>query len=180
MSREHKRFEVAVLPHLDAAFNLARWLTGDETQARDAVQNAALRALNYIATLRGEEGRAWFMGIVRNVCLDALRERSAHRADIDVEDLLEGSVDMAPFESGIPGPEEHFERRATRQSVNATLRALPVAFREVLVLREIEEMSYDEIAQVTGVPAGTVMSRLSRARKQFRSTFPLHEEKGNF
>lgn len=175
---KHERFEALVLPHLDASFNMARWMMGDEAQARDAVQNAAMRALSYIANLRGANGRAWFFGIVRNVCLDALRERSARYSDLDVIELLEGSDESGGLETHIPGPDHELERRATQDNVNATLRALPVAFREVLVLREIEDMSYDEIALVTGVPVGTVMSRLSRARRQFRVAFATREERG--
>ena len=172
------RFGVAVLPHLDAAFNLARWMTGDEALARDAVQTAAERALGYLASLRGSEGRPWFLGIVRNVCLDALRERSTRRGDLDVAELLDGPDELAHLGSHGAGPEDALERRATRAGVNATLRALPVVFREALVLREMEDMSYEDISAVTGVPVGTVMSRLSRARRQFRAAYAELVEKG--
>lgn len=174
----HERFEALVLPHLDAAFNMARWIVGDEAQARDAVQNAAVRALRYIANLRGTDGRAWFFGIVRNVCLDALSERSARHNDLDVTELLDGSDESGGLENVFSGPDHELERRATREHVNATLRALPVAFREVLVLREMEDMGYEEIALVTGVPVGTVMSRLSRARRQFRVTYATRDKTG--
>jgi len=174
----HERFEAAVLPHLDAAFNLARWMTGDEALACDAVQSAAVRALSYIASLRSNEGRPWFLGIVRNVCLDTLREQSARSGDLDVSALMDGQGELEQMGSATTRPEDELERRAARDSVNATLRALTVVFREVLVLREIEDMSYEEIAAVTGVPVGTVMSRLSRARQQFRAGFVALEEKG--
>jgi RNA polymerase sigma factor (sigma-70 family) len=174
----HEIFEAAVLPHLDAAFNLARWITGDEALARDAVQTSALRALTYIASLRGDQGRPWFLGIVRNVCMDASREQSARIGDLDVATILEGSAELEHLGSAGDSPEHGLELRATKASVNATLRALPVIFREVLVLREIEDMSYEEIAIVTGVPPGTVMSRLSRARRQFRESFPAIAAKG--
>ena len=172
------RFEGAVLPHLDAAFNLARWMTGDEALSRDAVQVAAERALGYIASLRGSEGRAWFLGIVRNVCLDALREQSVRRGDRDIADLLDSPDELEHLSSSDARPDEVLERRATREGVNATLRALPVVFREALVLREMEDLSYEDIAAVTGVPIGTVMSRLSRARRQFRVAYAALVEKG--
>ena len=167
-----------MLPHLDAAFNLARWLAQDDTLARDAVQAAALRALDYIGALRGNDGRAWFLGIVRNVCLDALRERAARRGDLDLAALIDGPGELDQLGSAGHAPDDELERRATRASVNATLRGLPVVFREVLVLREMEDMGYEEIAAVTGVPIGTVMSRLSRARHQFRVAFLALDEKG--
>jgi RNA polymerase sigma factor (sigma-70 family) len=173
-----KRFGAAVLPHLDAAFNLARWMTGDEALARDSVQIAAERALSYLASLRGSEGRPWFMGIVRNVCLDALREQSARRGDLDVTELLDGPDELEHLGSRNGKPEDALERLATQAGVNATLRALPVVFREALVLREIEDMSYEDISMVTGVPIGTVMSRLSRARQQFRVAYAALVEKG--
>jgi RNA polymerase sigma-70 factor (ECF subfamily) len=174
---EHARFEAAVVPHLDAAFNLARWMTGEDALARDVVQNAALRALAYIGSLRGDAGRAWFLGVVRNVCLDALRERSARQGDLDLSDIEEGSEEFLQLASATASPEAQLERQATRERVNAILRALPVAFREVLVLREIEDLSYEEIVTVTGLPIGTVMSRLSRARRKFRSLFVEQETK---
>jgi RNA polymerase sigma-70 factor (ECF subfamily) len=173
-----ERFAAAVLPHLDAAFNLARWMSGDEALARDSVQIAAERALSYLTSLRGNEGRPWFLGIVRNVCLDALRERSARRGDLDVTELLDGPDELTYLGSHSSKPEDALERRATQEGVNATLRALPVAFREALVLREIEDMSYEDISTVTGVPIGTVMSRLSRARRQFRVAYAALVEKG--
>jgi RNA polymerase sigma-70 factor (ECF subfamily) len=176
LTSEHGRFESAVLPHLDAAFNLARWLTGDDGQARDAVQTGALRALNYIDNLRGEEGRSWFLAIVRNVCMDALRDRAARASDLDVVEWAEGPAGLEQLSEPASRPDELMERRATRERVNATLRSLPVVYREALVLREIEDMGYEEIAIVTGVPIGTVMSRLSRARRHFRAAFLAQEE----
>ncbi len=173
MSDSGTRFGTMVLPHLDAAFNLARWITGSDSQAKDAVQTAAERALRYIGSLKGDAGRAWFLGIVRNVCNDELRERKSRYAALDVSEILEGPHELAELGTPQRGPEQELQQRATRAEVNAVLRALPAVLKEVLVLREMQDMSYKEIADITGVPVGTVMSRLSRAREQFRSAFAL-------
>jgi RNA polymerase sigma-70 factor, ECF subfamily len=155
-----------VLCHLDAAYNLARWMMGQESDARDVVQIAALRAFSYIDSLRGDDGKAWLLGIVRNCCLSALRERSQQQAWLDVDALGDESDVLSDDSSS---PHALLERKADRAMVNAALSRLAPAFREVLILREMEEMSYEAIAAVVGVPMGTVMSRLSRARRQFRA-----------
>jgi len=165
------RFTLAVLPHLDAAFNLARWSLGEDSLARDAVQAASVRALSYLDTLRGNDGKAWFLGIVRNQCFDLLRERTARRHDLDLEDYLDDPEAGEALTSTQLGPEQWLERQADRAQVNAALASLPVSFREVLILREMEELSYADIARITDVPVGTVMSRLARGRALFRSTF---------
>ncbi|MBV8125658.1 MAG: sigma-70 family RNA polymerase sigma factor [Burkholderiaceae bacterium] len=160
-------FETRVLPHLDAAYNLARWLLRDDHAAEDAVQNALMRAMRYIASLRGDDARAWLMGIVRNTCFSAL------------EQMREGpqwvEFDEAAFDAGLnavdgaPGdPAVQLQRLRTRRGVDAAIRALSPPLREVIVLRELEGLDYAEIAAITGVPMGTVMSRLSRAREKLR------------
>ena len=158
------RFETTVLCHLDAAYNLARWMMGQESDARDAVQAAALRAFTYIDSLRGDNGKAWLLGIVRNCCLSALRERSQHHAWLDIDDFDEAEALSSESDS----PHVMFQRKVDRAMVNAALNRLAPPFREVLILREMEDMPYEMIAAVAGVPLGTVMSRLSRARRQFR------------
>jgi RNA polymerase sigma factor (sigma-70 family) len=175
VTSSNNRFDKAVMPHLDAAFNLARWLLGDDNAARDVVQNAAIRALQYLGSLRGDEGRSWFLGIVRNVAMDALKERSARSRDLDVDEMADSEL---PAVDEHIGPVAELERRATRDEVNIVLRMLPVAYREVLVLREMEDMTYDEIASVTGTPLGTVMSRLARARRRFRDDFLSRQADG--
>jgi RNA polymerase sigma factor (sigma-70 family) len=149
-----------VLTHLDAAYNLARWLVRDPNLAEDVVQEAVLRGINYFASFRGEDGRAWLMRIVRNTAYTMLAAR--RRAGI-----VEAQDHEAGFEVPDPGegPEGALLRQDDALKLERALSALPVELRECLVLKELEELSYKEIAEVTGVPIGTVMSRLWRARR---------------
>jgi RNA polymerase sigma-70 factor (ECF subfamily) len=151
-----ERFERALLPHLDAAYNLARWLTGSGHEAEDAVQEACLRALEYFEGFRGEDGRAWLLAIVRNTCYDRLRRTRP------TEELLDAADSAA-------GPEALQLQAADRALVHRGMERLPAEYREALVLREMEGLSYREIARVAGVPVGTVMSRLARARAGLRA-----------
>lgn len=154
-----ERFEHAMLPHLDAAYNLARWLTGSAADAEDAVQDACVRALTFFDGFHGADGRAWLLAIVRNTCYDWLRK---HRRVT----LLASPEELDRKPDPAPGPEMEQLRRADAQMVQEGLASLPAEYREALVLRELEGMQYREIAQVTGVPIGTVMSRLARGRKR--------------
>ena len=163
-----RRFEAAVLPHLDAAYNLARWLLRDEQSAQDVVQEAYLRAFRFFDGFRGDQdARPWLLGIVRNSCFPWLRERGREPVEFD-EERDSDQRDPALYEA-TDGPERLLERKLERAQVNAAVATLTPLFREVLILREIEAMSYDEIAQVMGIPVGTVMSRLSRARSMLRT-----------
>lgn len=154
------RFERAMLPHLDAAYNLARWLTGSSQHAEDLAQDSYVRALSFFDGFHGEDGRAWLLAIVRNTCYDWLKKnRRYEQARGDAEE-----VDRAA--DGAPDPEEQQLRQADRRTVQENLEKLPEEYREVLVLRELEGMSYKQIARVTDAPIGTVMSRLARARKR--------------
>ena len=166
------RFERAMLPHLDAAYNLARWLARSAQDADDVVQEACLRALSFFDGFHGEDGRAWLLAIVRNTSYDWLRKhrRNANLA-VAVDDL-EWAADAAP------DPEEEQLRNADRDRVHRGLEALPADYREVLVLRELEGMSYKQIARVTDAPIGTVMSRLARARKRLMLTLTGAGRKG--
>ncbi len=150
-------FEQAILPHLDSAYNLARWLVRDPSLADDVVQDAVVRALGYFASFRGGDGRSWLMHIVRNAALDALAKRGRI---IPVPDFVEDEPDPSD------DPEAALARCQNQRVLAQALEALPIELRECLVLRELEDMSYKEIAAITGVPAGTVMSRLWRARQQ--------------
>jgi len=159
--------ESKLLPHLDAAFNLARWLTRNDHDAEDVVQEAYVRALRYFDSLKGGDARPWLLGIVRNTCFTWL-EKNRPAELVAVEDL-----DALPAEPEATGgaplnPEVILLQSANRKLVNQALEELPLIYREVLVMREIEDMSYKEIATVAGVPLGTVMSRLARGRDMLR------------
>ena len=164
-SRSHQsrsgRFEAVVLPHLDAAYNLARWLTGTPADAEDAVQEAFVKALRYFDSCRGGNARPWFLRIVRNACFDWLK---ANRGGANGDDANGEDVAEDVFSGPAPDPECLLARDEERRLVDDLIAALPAGYREVIVLRELEELSYREIAEVTGTPIGTVMSRLSRAR----------------
>jgi RNA polymerase sigma-70 factor, ECF subfamily len=163
---QSRRFESLALPHLDAAYNLARWITGNDEDAQDVVQEAVLRALRYFASFRGDNARPWLLQIVRHTCFAWMkRNRPSDMVTLDDEDepastAWHDSSPDEPFMAVVRGDE--------RTQVNQALAQLPVAFREVLVLRELEDLSYREIATIAEVPVGTVMSRLSRARNLMR------------
>jgi RNA polymerase sigma-70 factor (ECF subfamily) len=153
------RFEQAVLPQLDAAYNLARWLTRNSTDAEDVVQDACERALKYFGAFHGGDAKAWFLTIVRHACYDWLkRNRPAEIIPGDgqaMEDVADPNA---------PTPEQVVMKNASAAALTEAIAALPVGYREVLILRELEEMPYREIARVVDIPIGTVMSRLARAR----------------
>jgi RNA polymerase sigma-70 factor (ECF subfamily) len=157
------RFEEAVLPHLDAAYNLARWLVRDPVAAEDVVQDAVLRALKYFASFRGGDERAWLLRIVRNTAYSSIGKRGgAAEIPLGSEDGEGPGMDVP---DPAPGPEAILAQRQDLARLDAALAALPIELRECLVLCELEELSYKEIAEVTQVPIGTVMSRLWRARQ---------------
>lgn len=153
------RFEQTVLPHLDAAYNLARWLIPDERDAEDAVQEACLRAFRFVDGFRGGDSRAWLLRIVRNTCYSWLRQNREAQASVPFEETLSQAVDDDA------DPEVVAFHAVDTQMLRQALEEMPVEFREVIILRELEGLSYKEIASVTDVPMGTVMSRLARARQ---------------
>jgi RNA polymerase sigma-70 factor (ECF subfamily) len=163
----HGEFEQVMLPHLDAAHNLARWLVRDSSIAEDVVQDAYERAWKYFAAFRGGSGRAWLLQIVRNAAYSTLKAR---RRGMEVS-LSSGT--RAADEDGVdmdlpdpnPGPEATLAQRQDLAALDDALNALPVGWRECLILREVEALSYKEMARIMDVPIGTVMSRLSRARQ---------------
>ena len=156
----HSVFEQAVLPHLDAAYNLARWLTRNDHDAEDVAQEACLRAMRFFDGFRGGSVRSWLLTIVRNTYLTSLQKSRAK--------------EMAPLEDDVESdaanPEEQLIDRVDGQTLRQALDALPAEYREVIVLRELEELSYKEIADIAGIPIGTVMSRLARARRRLQES----------
>jgi RNA polymerase sigma-70 factor (ECF subfamily) len=159
-SSETDRFEALIIPHLDAAYTLARYVLRDEHDAQDAVQDAALRAFRYFSTYRDGDPRAWFLAIVRNCCHTLRRRNPA----IPLNDSLVEEMSQSLYE---PTETDSLAIEKSQQAaITRAVQNLPVEFREVIVLREVQELSYAEISEVTGVPIGTVMSRLSRARKR--------------
>ena len=174
MQKQNKlaSFEEAVLPHLDAAYNLARWLTHNVADAEDIVQEAYLRAFKFFGGFHGADGRSWLLAIVRNTCYTWMQRNRSPELTISLDD------DLHEIESKDLNPEALLLQSADTQMVRQALEDLPVEFREVLVLRELEEMSYREIASITDLPLGTVMSRLARGRKrlQLALTNQMHAE----
>ena len=161
MDDRRRRFEAQALPHLDAAYNLARWLSRSPADADDIVQEAMLRAFRAFDGFRGGDAKAWLLTIVRNCWLSAGRAtRRRGHTSLEDEELTAPESD----------PEVTAIQAGTRRRLDALIAGLPEEFREVLILREMEDMSYREIAEVTGVPIGTVMSRLARARAMLRET----------
>ena len=165
-------FEESVLPHLDAAFNYARWLTRSEADAEDVVQDAYMRAFKFFSSFRGEDARAWLLTIVRNTWYGRF-PRGAGR--LSMSSIDETGDD--PLDEGLD-PEALVMQRQTVEHVRQTLEALPGDFREVLVLRELEGLSYKEIAAIVGIPIGTVMSRLARGRERLLGVLGPNETAG--
>lgn len=159
---DRERFEAVVLPHLDAAYNLARWLLRNPVDAQDVTQEAMLRAFRFFPNFRAGNARAWLLQIVRNCCYTWLQKQNIFE---DLSDLEESTL---PIEKHTP--ESLALANADRKHLAAALENLPAAFREILVLRELEGCSYKEIAAITRRPIGTVMSALARARQHLRES----------
>jgi RNA polymerase sigma factor (sigma-70 family) len=172
MIDRRRRFEAQALPHLGAAYNLARWLARPPLDADDIVQDAMLRAYRAFDSVRGEDVKPWLLTIVRN-CFLTVANQARRKQDIPLAANNENDlVDPALIVSD-PDPEAAIMKREDYRQLNDLLAAMPAEFREVLVLREMEELSYSEIAQITGAPMGTVMSRLARARALLKKNWHL-------
>lgn len=154
------------MPHLDAAYNLARWLVRDDDDAEEAVQEAFLRAYRFFGSFHGNDGKPWLFAILRNACytLRGQAPGAGVNEEFDEQIHLPGMVAEGSDGSFCRNPEDIAIQRADREIVNRAIEELPVVFREVLVMREIEELSYKEIAKIVDIPLGTVMSRLARGR----------------
>ena len=165
-------FEESILPHLDAAYNLARWLIRNPADADDIVQEAFLRALRFFDGFRGGDSRAWLLKIVRNSCYSWIRKnRPTERFDEFDETVHSGEALGEDAEANLVS-------RSESERVTKAIETLPAAFREVLILREFEGLSYKEISDVTGIQMGTVMSSLSRARQRLREELRASTGKG--
>ena len=157
------------MPHLDAAYNLARWLTRNVNDADDVVQDACVRALKYIGSLNGDSARAWFLTIVRHAFYDWCKRNRPTELARDDGTAIDMAIDPAAVD-----PEQALLCNAESKALAEAITALPLAYREVLVLRELEELSYKEIARIADIPIGTVMSRLARARGLLQRSPLLH------
>jgi len=161
-----RSFEDVVVPHLDAAFNYARWLARNDADAEDIVQDAALRAFRFFPSLRSDNARSWLLTIVRNAWYARVANRQHTVASTEYDDMADRRADDQI------GPEELLIQREQVDRVQRAVEQLPDDFREVIVLRELEGFSYKEIARIVGVPIGTVMSRLARARERLIALLP--------
>jgi RNA polymerase sigma-70 factor (ECF subfamily) len=167
------QFEQIVLRHIDAAYNLARWIIKNDQDAEDIVQESFLRAYKYFSSYQGGNGRSWLLTIVRNTCYTWLHENQIQGSTLDLNE------EISSTESDSDNPEQRLQIKGDQQSVIQALEKLPAEYRELIVLRELEEMSYKEIAVVTGIPIGTVMSRLARARQRLKECLGQSNEAGS-
>jgi RNA polymerase sigma-70 factor (ECF subfamily) len=163
-SERLKLYEQKVLPHLDAAYNLARWLAGNDHDAQDVAQEASLRAFKFFGNFRGENARAWLLTIVRNTFYTWLRKNRPP------ENMVEISDETLDVEDVSPNPDTVNPPFADADAVRRALGELPLEFREIVILREMEGFTYKEIADLAELPIGTVMSRLARARKLLKNS----------
>jgi RNA polymerase sigma-70 factor (ECF subfamily) len=171
-----RRFEQIVMPHLDSAYNLARWLTRSDADAQDVVQESCLRAFKYFAGFDGQYANAWLLKIVRNTCFTWMkRNRPAEEAlalEDNVDEVEGNSTAMDVNAAGLGrSPEAMLIGKRDTEHLDELIAQMPPAYREVLILRELEEMSYRDIAEIIGIPIGTVMSRLARARHVLHSAW---------
>lgn len=155
-------FAQLILPHLDAAYNLARWLTHNDQDAQDMVQDACLRAFRFLPGFRGSNSRVWLLTIVRNTCYTWLQQRRQDELTTPFDE------EIHDIESDALNPEVLHLKRIEHDKIKESLESLPVEYREVIVLRELEGLSYKDISAIVHVPLGTVMSRLARARRQLQ------------
>jgi RNA polymerase sigma-70 factor (ECF subfamily) len=164
---QRAQFERTVLPHLDAAYNLARWLLRNDADADDVTQEACVRAYRFFDSFHGGNAKTWLLTIVRHACYSWLKQHRAEKSTMPFDEQQHSSNSNDPADGNTPftaGPEALFLQNADRRLLQRCLEELPLEFRETLVLRELEGLSYKEISAVMEVPIGTVMSRLARGR----------------
>jgi RNA polymerase sigma-70 factor, ECF subfamily len=165
-------FEQVFLPHLDGAYNLARWLLRNDQDAEDAVQEAYMRAYKSFPRFRGGDGKAWLMTILRNVCFTMLKKARSHETPEPFDEEIHQDASQSDTREAI-------HQKANTETIHAALEKLPVEFREIIVLHDLEGLAYKEIAAVAGIPIGTVMSRLARARARLRAEIIASNVKGS-
>jgi RNA polymerase sigma factor (sigma-70 family) len=165
---KEERFNQIALQHIDAAFNLAKWLTGNHQDAEDLTQESFMKAFRYFDGFQGLEAKPWLLAIVRNTCYSWLKTKNSHYEELS-DDISEFQFEQSFLGSQQENnPEQHTADKQLAELLNNTIQGLPVEYREVIVLREQEGFSYHEIAAIAGIPLGTVMSRLARARTLLR------------
>ena len=157
------RFEHSIMPHMNAAYNLARWLTSNDADAQDVVQESYLRAFKYFGGFGSRDSRGWLLRIVRNAFYDWLKKNRGEETIESFDEELHDATDETS------GPDALLLQKADHEQLHKAIASLPVEFREILVLRELEGFSYNEISQLSNIPLGTVMSRLARARARLRT-----------
>jgi RNA polymerase sigma factor (sigma-70 family) len=173
-----QRFHTIVMPHLSSAFNLARWLSHGHQEAEDIVQEAFLRAFKYFDGFHGEDGRTWLLSIVRNTFYTWYQQNKIQAQSTPYEDELHGfEFEMTSIHDE-NNPENKLIQKNSQRLLNEALRELPIEFREVMVMRELEDLSYKQIADIMQIPMGTVMSRLGRGRKQLAAILVARTENG--
>lgn len=167
MKPSARNFDTLILPWLDQGYNLARWLLHDDSAARDVLQEASLKAFRFLDKLQGDAARPWFLGIVRNSCYTYLQQQHGHP---EVTGFDDEALEQLQHQHGtaMPDPATLLDSKQRSSRVDHALRILPTDLREAIVLRELEGLEYADIAQITAVPIGTVMSRLSRARARLK------------
>ena len=171
-SERLSQFEQLILPHMTAAYNLARWLTRQEQDASDVTQEAMVRAFTFFKGYHGGDARAWLLSIVRNTCYTWLRKNRSHEFTASFD------LDLHDTEDPAANPEQAAMQSASKELLRKAFEEIPLEFREVLVLRELEGLSYREICSVTELPMGTVMSRLGRARNRLQRILEPHQPDG--
>jgi RNA polymerase sigma-70 factor, ECF subfamily len=170
-----RRFRDAALPHLDDVYTLARYLMRNGADAEDAVQECYLRALRHFDSYRGPAIKPWLLAILRNVCKAEFARRAGQPIAEGAGENEQAEDALLPWQEPTASPEAELLRRADGETIRRLIAALPQPFREAIVLRDINDLSYRDIAEVTGIPVGTVMSRLARARSMLRARWKLEE-----
>jgi len=177
-STKKQRFQAMVMPHINSAFNLARWLTHGHQDAEDIVQEAYLRAFKFFDGFHGEDGRVWVLGIVRNTFYTWYQKDKVQNQHTQFQDELHGSNDETGKSENDANPERIMIQKDSQRRLQQAMRELPIEFREVMVMRELEDLSYKQIAEIIQIPMGTVMSRLGRGRKQLAAILATNIENG--